>query len=134
MNKNNYYSIKCKLKNILKFPEILSLIQDKVNAVNKLWNESYFFFNLVLLNAFSENFELNFDENTINRCILLILDKNIRKKNNGFGSIEIEKLLNEIKFDENNFKIIKESNNDIQDIINTPSQKTYIKKQIKIME
>ena len=34
-----FYAIKCKLKNTLKFPDMLSLIKGRVDAVNKIWTE-----------------------------------------------------------------------------------------------
>ena len=77
-----YYAIKCKLKSLLKFKEWESLIQQRVDIINKIWIESYFLFNLYVLHFLEKNNYPSFDKVTINRCVLFVLgiDDTIRDR------------------------------------------------------
>lgn len=76
-----HHSIKCKLKSILKFPDMLPLIINKVDAVNKIWTEAYFMFNQLVLYSLKDDKDISFDATTLMRCILFVTEesKNIRK-------------------------------------------------------
>ena len=49
----NYYGIKCKMKSILRYNSMLPIIENKVKAVNKVWVEAYFLFNLYIYDSLS---------------------------------------------------------------------------------
>ena len=93
MEKNNtsdetedsqYYAIKCKLKSILKYPDMLQLIQNRVDAINKIWVETYFLFNQYVMKLLSDNKDVSIDYNIIERCALFVTNRSnsIRNKNN----------------------------------------------------
>lgn len=71
----DYVAIKCKLDTILRFPEWKPIILDRVTAVNKIWVETYFLFNLHILRLLKTQKNVNFDYNTIERCALFVLGK-----------------------------------------------------------
>ena len=70
-----YKSIKCKLKSVLKHDEWLPLIKKRVDIVNRIWLEAYNLFNLYILDKLNSNKVLNFDYNTIERCVLFVIGK-----------------------------------------------------------
>ncbi len=70
-----HYSIKCKLKNILKISDLLPIIKERVKITNQLWIESYFLFNLYMLNQLNKNKIPSFNYNTLERCALFVIDK-----------------------------------------------------------
>jgi len=84
-----YYSIKCKLKNILKFNDLNGIIKNRVEIVNKIWKETYFFFNLYIFNSLKINTCPNFNKVTIQRCALFVLglSNTIKKKDNEYDSL-----------------------------------------------
>lgn len=90
---DQYFAIKCKLKSILKQLDMLSLIINRVKALNMVKMESYFLFNQFILDQLSNNKIINFDYNTLEQCMLFVLNRydKIRSKNNSVD--EINKLL-----------------------------------------
>lgn len=85
-----YYAIKCKLKSALKYPDMISLIKDRVDIVNRIWVEAYFLFNLYIIKRLSDDKDILVDSNTIERCVLFVLGKQdeIRTKNLKLSEIE----------------------------------------------
>lgn len=78
-----YYAIKCKLKSALRFQDMSSIINSRVDAVNKIWTEAYFLFNLYIIQTLNDNKNIYIDNNILNRCVLYVLNKQdqIRKNN-----------------------------------------------------
>jgi hypothetical protein len=102
-----YKSIKCKLKSVLKHDEWLPLIKKRVDIVNRIWLEAYNLFNLYILNKLNSNKILNFNYNTIERCVLFVIGKSTSIKGR---NIDIKLINKKIK---NLEKIlIKEKNNE----------------------
>ena len=91
---SQYYAIKCKLKSILKYPDMLQLIQKRVDAINKIWVETYFLFNQYVMKLLSDNKDVAIDSNIIERCTLFVTNRSnsIRNKKNN-----VEDLNNKLK-------------------------------------
>lgn len=70
-----FYTIKCKLKSILKNPELAKLIRSRVLTTNQLITEAYFLFNLYILHQLKKDALTSFDKVTIQRCALFVLGK-----------------------------------------------------------
>jgi hypothetical protein len=113
-----YFTIKCKLKNIFNDPFWIPLVKGRVDMVNKIWLESYFFFNQHILRLLKENKEIIFDYKTLERCVLFVLNKfnTIRDLDNEYLDLidtyvnYYEKLgLNKVS-EFNNIKSIKKPN------------------------
>ena len=114
-----YKSIKCKLKSVLKHDEWLPLIKKRVDIVNRIWLEAYNLFNLYILGKLNSNKVLNFDYNTIERCVLFVIGKSTSIKGR---NIDIKLINKKIK---NLEKIlIKETNDEKQIEINKEIQKS----------
>ena len=56
-----YYAIKCKLKSALRFQDMDPIINSRVDAVNKIWTEAYFLFNLYIIQTLNDNKNIYID-------------------------------------------------------------------------
>src|SRR3989304_9948245 len=77
-----FFAIKCKLKNALIQNVMEILIKNRVDSCNKILIESYFLFNQYILTGLSKNKSITFDETLINRCTLYVLGKKDQIRNN----------------------------------------------------
>ena len=96
-----HQTIKCKMKSILKFPDMLDIIKEKVNIINKIWTETYLLFNQFIIKRLSDDKSLNIDYNLIERCSLFVLDNQNSIRTKGQTLKSINKLID----DTNNIKI-----------------------------
>ena len=71
----DHYTIKCRLSSILRFPELEKLIKTRVDITNRIWTEAYFLFNLHVLRLLTTNQKVEFDDVTLTRCALFVIDK-----------------------------------------------------------
>ena len=117
------YVIKLKQQAFVRDPVIGSIINKRVDIVNKVFTEAYMLFNLYIIYNLKNNIQIEFNATTIERCTLLVLNKteSFRKKDN-----EVTKLIDFY----NNFYLKLGTNklNNYQDkTINGQANSNYIK-------
>jgi len=78
--KHNYDTIKLKLKNIIKFKNMIPIIKKRINITNEIWTEAYFLFNLLILNMMKNNQKIVIDYSLLERCVLFVLNRTSRIK------------------------------------------------------
>lgn len=83
--------VKCKLITILKNPLWMNVIQDRVDAVNKIRIELYFLLNQYILKMLVSNTHFELDKNTVERMALFVLKRyeNIRNKDDEYKRIKM---------------------------------------------
>lgn len=116
----DYHTIKCKLKNILKYPSMLKFFENRVDITNRIWTEASFLFNLYVMYLLENYIDLPFDNVTIDRCVLFVLGRS--------NTITGGKLTdNELQNTKNNLvSEIKEINMIINDIYDGLKEVTYV--------
>ena len=77
---NDNKIIKCKLITILKNPDWLPFIKEKVEIVNMIKLEAYFFFNQYILTQINNDL-FSFDKNTLERSVLFVLNNHSSIRN-----------------------------------------------------
>ncbi len=98
-----YFSIKTKMKTMLKYDDMMEIIQRRVDSANKVWMETYFLFNHHVLKLLSNGKNLDFNHTTIERMMKLVcgLQSSISIKDESCQNIFNKKLSNFISKDVN---------------------------------
>lgn len=89
-----FFAIKCKLKRILKQLDMLPLINNRVKALNMVKHEAYFLFNQFILEQLSNNKLSKFDYNTLEQCMLFVLNNHSKIKSKNISVNELEEAYN----------------------------------------
>ena len=106
---NDNKIIKCKLITILKNPGWLPFIKEKVEIVNMIKLEAYFFFNQYILTQINNDL-FSFDKNTLERSVLFVLNNHSSIRNKDDEYTNMLDIYNSKYKNINNSKILEYSN------------------------